>query len=233
MKKTIRYSLMTAAVLMLMGTVASLVFPAQIFALFDAEPELLAAGIQALRIICLGFLISSIGLIYAGTFESFGMGKQSLIISLLRQFVITIPLSFFLSRIWGSCWCMDRFPCIRTVCLDCSLFHAPPVQRWYVFTILTAITESGIPTKSGTNAPQAGSDCSSIILHLHRTYTDHLVPMPFRDTIRMVFASQETLSCEAKNHKYFRPSDRLYLWFTDKTRSCGEVFVFFPISYSF
>ena len=100
-KKTIRYSLMTAAVLMLMGTVASLVFPAQIFALFDAEPELLAAGIQALRIICLGFLISSIGLIYAGTFESFGMGKQSLIISLLRQFVITIPLSFFLSRIWG------------------------------------------------------------------------------------------------------------------------------------
>ncbi len=120
-KKTIRYSLMTAAVLMLMGTVASLVFPAQIFALFDAEPELLAAGIQALRIICLGFLISSIGLIYAGTFESFGMGKQSLIISLLRQFIITIPLSFFLSRIWGPVGVWIAFP-VSELCASIAAF---------------------------------------------------------------------------------------------------------------
>ena len=132
-KKTIRYSLMTPAVLMLMGTVASLVFPAQIFALFDAEPELLAAGIQALRIICLGFLISSIGLIYAGTFESFGMGKQSLIISLLRQVRHHHSAEFFPLPHLGSCWCIDRFPCIRIVCLKLQPFSCSASSKMVCF----------------------------------------------------------------------------------------------------
>lgn len=120
-KKTIRYSLLTAAALMFAGTVVSLAFPAQIFALFDAEPELLAAGVDALRIICLGFLVSSIGLIYAGTFESFGMGKHSLIISLLRQFLITIPLSFLLSRFLGPTGVWIAFP-VSELCASAVAF---------------------------------------------------------------------------------------------------------------
>lgn len=51
---------------MLIGTVLSLTVPGQIFALFDAEESLLQAGITALRIICLGFLVSTIGVIYSG-----------------------------------------------------------------------------------------------------------------------------------------------------------------------
>ena len=52
----------------------------------------MSAGVTALRIISLGFLVSSVGLIYSGVFEAIGNGRNSLIISLLRQFVITIPL---------------------------------------------------------------------------------------------------------------------------------------------
>ena len=68
------------------------------------------AGVTALRIICLGFLVSTIGVIYSGTFEALGNGRNSLIISLLRQFVITIPLSFILSRIWGAAGVWISFP---------------------------------------------------------------------------------------------------------------------------
>ena len=109
-RTTIRYSLMCAAALMLLGTVLSLALPRQIFLLFDADSELLEAGASALRIICLGFLVSSIGVIYSGTFEALGNGRNSLIISLLRQFAVTIPLSFLFSRIWGAAGVWMSFP---------------------------------------------------------------------------------------------------------------------------
>ena len=69
-RSTIRYNLVCAAAIMLLGTVLSLLIPEQIFALFDADEELMSAGVSALRIISAGFLISSIGVIYSGTFEA-------------------------------------------------------------------------------------------------------------------------------------------------------------------
>ena len=78
--------------------------------MFAADKELMAAGITALRIISLGFLVSTIGVIYSGTFEALGNGKNSLIISLLRQFVITISMSFILSRFWGPIGIWISFP---------------------------------------------------------------------------------------------------------------------------
>ena len=109
-RTTIRYSLACAAALMLLGTVLSLAVPGPILSLFKADAELMEAGVTALRIICLGFLVSTIGVIYSGTFEALGNGRNSLIISLLRQFVITIPLSFILSRIWGAAGVWISFP---------------------------------------------------------------------------------------------------------------------------
>ena len=109
-RSTIRYSLVCAAAIMLLGTVLSLLIPEQIFALFDADEELMSAGVSALRIISAGFLISSIGVIYSGTFEALGDGRRSLVISLLRQFVITIPVSFILSRFMGPAGIWIAFP---------------------------------------------------------------------------------------------------------------------------
>ena len=99
MKSTIRYSLLSAGIIMLLGTVLSMIIPREIFMLFQSDSSLLSAGSTALRIISLGFLISTIGIIFSGTFEAIGKGKESLIISLLRQFILTIPLSLILSRI--------------------------------------------------------------------------------------------------------------------------------------
>lgn len=109
-RSTIRYSLGCAAMLMLAGTLLSLLIPEQIFTLFDADAGLMSAGVTALRIICIGFLVSSIGVIYSGTFEALGNGRNSLIISLLRQFAVTVPLAFLLSRVWGAAGVWAAFP---------------------------------------------------------------------------------------------------------------------------
>ena len=120
-KSTIRYSLLTAAGLMLTGTILALALPKQILALFDADAALMSAGVTALRIISLGFLVSSVGLIYSGVFEAIGNGRNSLIISLLRQFVITIPLSFILTRFFGPTGVWISFP-VGELCASAAAF---------------------------------------------------------------------------------------------------------------
>lgn len=115
MKQTIRYSLYTSLVIMGIGTAAAMGIPEQIFALFDADAELMQAGVLSLRIISLGFLISSVGVVFSGTFEALGKGKESLIISLLRQFVITIPLSFLLAPLFGASGVWIAFPAAEAI----------------------------------------------------------------------------------------------------------------------
>ncbi len=126
-RTTIRYSLACTAALMLTGTLLALLIPGPILSLFDADKELMSAGITALRIISLGFLVSTIGVIYSGTFEALGNGKNSLIISLLRQFVITIPLSILLSRPFGAAGVWIAFPIGET----CACIVALILLRHY------------------------------------------------------------------------------------------------------
>ena len=109
-KQTIKDSLYVVLAVMAVGTIVSMVIPDKIFMLFDAEPELMKSGIVALRVISTGFCISTIGIIYSGVFEALGLGKQSLIVSLLRQFVITVPLAFVLSKVIGVVGVWIAFP---------------------------------------------------------------------------------------------------------------------------
>ncbi len=109
-RSIIRYSLLSTAVIMAVGTVLALAFPRQIFGMFAADKKLMEAGVLALRVISLGFLISTVGIIYSGIFESIGEGRRSLVVSLLRQFVITIPVGFLLSQICGPLGVWVAFP---------------------------------------------------------------------------------------------------------------------------
>ena len=121
-KDTIRYGLMTAVVIMAAGTLAALCIPRQILSIFQAEEELLEAGAEALRIISLGFVVSSVGVVFCGTFEGLGRGKDSLIISLLRQFVITLPLGVLLSRFLGPVGIWVAFPIAELVASVAAIF---------------------------------------------------------------------------------------------------------------
>ena len=109
-KEAIKDSIKVLMVIMIIGTVLAITIPDKIFALFDAEPALMESGVVALRIICIGLPIATIGTIYSGVFEALGLGKFSLIVSLLRQLVITVPLGFILSRFLGAVGVWIAFP---------------------------------------------------------------------------------------------------------------------------
>ena len=109
-RQTIRYCLLGTAAIMLLGTILSLAVPGGILQLFQADAELLAEGETALRIISLGFLISTVGTVFAGVFEALGRGGESLLSSLLRQLVITVPAGYILSRFLGASGIWIAFP---------------------------------------------------------------------------------------------------------------------------
>lgn len=121
LRKTLRVSLLFTAAIMALGTVLSLAIPAQILGMFDADATMLEIGVPALQIISCGFLISSFGVIYSGAFEALGFGIKSLVISLSRQFVILIPLSYVLSRFMGASGVWVSFPIAETIAAVISI----------------------------------------------------------------------------------------------------------------
>ena len=75
-------------------------------------------GAIALRIICAGFIASSVSVVSAGAFEALGKGIQSFLISFLRYVVVIIPAAFVLSKtvgvhgVWHAFWVAEALTAI-------------------------------------------------------------------------------------------------------------------------
>ena len=110
MKETLKASMEATGVSMLAGMLLFLMFPGFIMKLFDANEEMLKIGVPMLRVIAVGFLISTVGCVLSGAFEALGKGIQSLVISVLRQLVIIIPLAALLSKSMGLFGVWITFP---------------------------------------------------------------------------------------------------------------------------
>ena len=83
--------------------------------IFDASDNMLAIGIPALRIISFAFLLAPFSIVSSGTFQALGKGIFSLIISLIRQMVVILPLSYLLAGIIGINGVWLSFPIAEVV----------------------------------------------------------------------------------------------------------------------
>ena len=125
MKETLKASLEAAGVIMALGTVLFMAFPQGIMKLFNANAEMLEIGVPMLCIIAVGFIISTVGCVLSGAFESLGKGVQSLVVSLLRQLVIIIPLSAVLAKTAGLYGVWATFPVAELIAavIGCILYR--------------------------------------------------------------------------------------------------------------
>ena len=101
-KKLYRTSMGMCAAIMAAGTVLCLVLSGQLIGLFSSNAETIAIGTSALRIICVGFIVSTISVVASGSLEGLGMGVQSLVISLCRYIVVIMPLAWLFCRLLGA-----------------------------------------------------------------------------------------------------------------------------------
>jgi len=87
--------------IMVIGTIIFQVFPEQLLSLFKSNAEMISIGTNALRTISLTFVVAAVGITISTTFQAFGKGIISLIISFTRQLVMLLPSAFILSKLWG------------------------------------------------------------------------------------------------------------------------------------
>lgn len=100
--KIFQDGLLLVLVIMAVGTVLCFAIPGQLIGLFTENADTVQAGITALKVISLGFVVSSVSVICSGALEGLGKGVHSLIISLCRYVVVIIPAAFIMSRFMGA-----------------------------------------------------------------------------------------------------------------------------------
>ena len=108
-KKIYFVTLCMSGVIMLIGTIICLTVPGQLIGMFTTNPETIAAGKTALRIICAGFLVSSVSVTSCGALEGLGRGSASLVVSLCRYLIIILPAAFILSHFFGAVGVWNAF----------------------------------------------------------------------------------------------------------------------------
>ena len=105
-----RLSLLMTTAIMALGTVICLLASGQLIGLFTSNPDTIAAGAKALRIICIGFVVSAVSTTSSGALEGLGKGVPSLAISLCRYVVFIMPLAAVLcgrlgpDGVWHAFW---------------------------------------------------------------------------------------------------------------------------------
>lgn len=67
--------------------------------MFNASEEMMEIGVSALRTISLCFPAAALGISFSNFFQAIGEGKNSLLISVLRQLFILLPAAWLISRI--------------------------------------------------------------------------------------------------------------------------------------
>ena len=101
-KKLFQLTLLMSAAIMAAGTVICQVASGQLMGLFTQNPETIAAGQTALRIISIGFVISAVSTTVSGALEGLGKGAESLVIALCRYVVFIMPLAALLCDWLGA-----------------------------------------------------------------------------------------------------------------------------------
>ena len=101
-KDIFRSALILIAGVMVIGTILCLAVPQTLIGLFTSNPETILYGKEALRLISIGFIASSVSVTVSGALEGLGKGKESLVISVLRYIIVILLLAFILSKIFGA-----------------------------------------------------------------------------------------------------------------------------------
>lgn len=103
-------ALITAIVIMTIGTILFQAFPGAFLKMFSADAEMMKMGIPALRLISICFIPAAFGIMTSTLFQGTGHGVYSLMGSLIRQLVGILPLAYIIYHMAGITASWASFP---------------------------------------------------------------------------------------------------------------------------
>lgn len=126
----IRYGMLYTLALMLAGAAILFAFGSRILSAFSLSPEVEVLCLRAIRLIAPGYLFAGANITFQGVFQALGCGIKSLIVSVIRLILVTLPLAWFLAtlpdgvfKIWLA------FPIAEAAGLAAALWFMNRISR--------------------------------------------------------------------------------------------------------
>ncbi len=98
MMRAYKIAVLTATIIMAVGTVLFECIPGVFMAMFNASEEMMHIGTAALRIIGIHFIVAAFCIVTGSMFQALGNGIPSLITSLTRQLIVLLPAAWLLAQ---------------------------------------------------------------------------------------------------------------------------------------
>ena len=123
-KSTIRHGMTISISMMLIGSALIMIFPEFFLNMFDAEGYMMAMGIDALRIIPIGFSFAGFCIVVISLLQAIDSASVSIIISVTRQLAVILPSAFLLKLFLGYPWVWFSLPLAEIVAtVMCAIFY--------------------------------------------------------------------------------------------------------------
>ena len=117
-KQGIFYGILYIEIVMFVGIVGLELFAEPLIGLFAMSSETEALCVLATRIIATGFLFAGGNIAIQGVFQALDCGIDSLVVSLLRLFVVVLPLAWFFTKFENATFIIwFAFPIAEAVAL--------------------------------------------------------------------------------------------------------------------
>lgn len=128
--QTIKYAVIYASVITLLGTAVVQLFAGPLVGLFSVSGNTARLCLTALHIASLGFVFGGVDIILPGICQALGNGVYSLVVSLLRYIVVLLPLAFVFSMaesaatlVWWAIAIAETAACVVAVLLTRRLYQ--------------------------------------------------------------------------------------------------------------
>lgn len=121
--KIFKTALEIIVVVMTIGTVLCMSMPQHLIGLFSKQTSTIEIGCTTLRIIAIGFIVSSVSVTASGALEGLGKGMESLMISILRYIAVMLSLAYVFSMligvngVWHAFWVTEAITAIISFCI--------------------------------------------------------------------------------------------------------------------
>lgn len=100
--QVLKYTILCGVSVTTLGFLACQLFPRSIIYLFTADEQLAAISEHGLRIILAAFPLVGFQMVSSSFFQSIGMAKKAIFLSLTRQLIFLVPCLLILPHYWGT-----------------------------------------------------------------------------------------------------------------------------------
>ncbi len=120
-RKGFRLANLSATAISIIGFLIFFIFPEPILRIFSQDPDLIAMGKDAMRMLVIGLPLVGYQNIGTSLFQAIGRAKHAVFLALSRQVLFLIPMVIILSRIFGLMGVWVSFPAADLVSFAVTL----------------------------------------------------------------------------------------------------------------